>query len=438
MIKVGLPSALVYGLDWDEGRHEIESNLYWEEGLNENVVVYVQHDPSNFMKHLAVSNADLIITVGGQREDWSSIAEQSSQITVSSKWIHYSEPQDTLVMANDIARYSTYWACNSYPLIFDNLEVPTFSVFTGCYKTEFERIARSYQGLVNQTYQNWEWVIVDDSPEDHNDTWLILQELSKRDHRVKPHRIFPVSGGNIGEVKNRAASLSNGMWLVEMDHDDFLMPTLMQECVDAVNEYPDAGFIYTNVAEPYEDGQMRKYTNTIGGKEHWYANPDNTFVWAYGGHRETTVDGVTYIEHVYPGINPKTIRFNIGMPNHARIWRRDVYNQIGKHNKHISVADDYELIVRTFLNTRMLHINKLLYLQYNNRNSTVDNNFKDINRKARLIKDYYDEAIHNRFIELGVEDWEWNDADGRANLFQNDSDRLKYFEQENLINYTYE
>lgn len=437
MIKVGLPSALVYGLNWEPGKYEIKSNLYHEENLNEQVIVHSRIEASNFVTDFAELRPDLIITIGGDREGWPEILNESNQLFVSTKWIHYSMEQSNLVMANDIARYSTYWACDSYKTVYDNPEAPTFSVFTGCYKTDFTRIARSYEGLVNQTYQNWEWVIVDDSPEGHNDTWYILQDLAKRDYRVKPHRILPVSGGNIGEVKNRAASLSNGKWLVEMDHDDYLLPDLMQDCIDAANQYPDAGFIYTNPAEPYEDGEMRAYTKTIGDKDFWYNNPKNSFVWAYGGHRKTMFNGVEYIEHVYPNINPKTIRFNIGMPNHARIWRSDIYNAIGKHNKNISVADDYELIVRTFLNTKMIHINKMLYLQYNNRNSTVDNNAKDINRKARLIKDYYDSQIHERFIELGVEDWEWNDQDGRANLFQNDMDRLRYYEEENYVNYIY-
>ena len=32
----------------------------------------------------------------------------------------------------------------------------------------------------------------------------------------------------------------------------------------------------------------------------------------------------------------------------------------------------------------------MLYVQYNNGDSTVDNNRVDINRRARLIRDYYD------------------------------------------------
>ena len=437
MIKVGLPSALIYGSSKPESDQKILSNLYWEEGLQEDVIAYFRNSAKDFTKHLAELSPDIIITIGGTRASWQPVVANASDIVVASKWIHYTKEYDDETLGRDIARYATNWACDTYPKVYGNKDFPYFSVFTGAYKTDIDRIYRSYYSMLDQTYRSWEWVVVDDSPEDYNETWQILQELAKKDHRVKPHRIFPISGGNIGEVKNRAASLANGTWLVEMDHDDALAPTLFEDCVKASKQYPDAGFIYTNCAEPFEDGEMRKYTNTIGDKKDWYAHPNNTFVWGYGGHRKTEIEDEEYIEHIYPNINPKTIRFNIGMPNHARIWRKDVYTAIGRHNKFVSVADDYELIVRTFLNTKMLHINKLLYFQYNNRNSTVDNNRNDINRKSRLIKDYYDKQIHERFIELGVEDWEWNDNDDRANLFQNDMDRLQYFDKENFVNYIY-
>jgi len=437
MIKVGLPTALIYDKNRMLGSSKIQSNLYHEEGLHEYVNIHVYNDDTEFEAHFAKWRPDLIITVDGTRGDWKGVASFIDHIYISTKWIHYSQQYDDVTMANDIARESTNWACAAYNKVFDNPDYPYFSVFTGAYKTE-DRLYRAYEGMKNQTYKNWEWVVIDDSTADHTRTWEILQELANKDYRVRPHRITHPTGGNIGEVKNRAASLSNGSWLIEMDHDDYLLPTLMQESVGAIKQFPDAGFLYTDVAEPYEDGEMRMYTKTIGPRETWYANPQNTFVWGFGGHEWVNWNGTDYVCHRYPEINPKTIRFNIGMPNHARIWKQEVYNKIGKHNRNISVADDYELIVRTFLNTRMVHIRKMLYLQYNNRNSTVDNNAYDINRKARLIKDYYDSAIHARIQELGHKDWEWVPEVGRANLFQFDCDRLKYFENESVLNYIYE
>ena len=126
------------------------------------------------------------------------------------------------------------------------------------------------------------------------------------------------------------------------------------------------------------------------------------------------------------------------MPNHLRAWRSDVYHNIGGHNRNISVADDFELITRTFLETKFTHIKKMLYLQYNNRNSTVDNNASDINRRARLIKDAYDLRIHNRIIELGGHDWNWNSELNSSHKFQNGQQTLRYGKDESVLNYIVE
>lgn len=435
MIKTGLPTAMVFGLPSDPGMFAIKSSVYAVENLQENVNIHVYENDVDFYKNFSEVRPDIVLTIGGNREDWTNIYKYTDHAYISSKWCHWSKLYDQETMANDIVKAATNWACSSFDL-YKSTERPFFTVFTPSYKTE-DRIFRAYESLKNQTYKNWEWVIVDDSPQTHHTTWGILQGIAAKDYRVRIVRMFPTSGGNIGEVKNRAASMANGQYLLELDHDDALISTCLEEVVGAIHAYPDAGFYYTDVAEPFEDGTMRKYTNTIGSKEEWYANPDNTFVWGYGGHEWVNVDGIDYLSHVYPNINPKTIRFNIGMPNHARIWRKDVYDQIGRHNRFISVADDYELIVRTFLSTRMVHINKMLYLQYNNRNSTVDNNSTDINRKARLIRDHYDLQIHNRIIELGQEDWDWIEPGGHSHPLQNDMDYLKYHEDESVLNYIY-
>ena len=86
----------------------------------------------------------------------------------------------------------------------------------------------------------------------------------------------------------------------------------------------------------------------------------------------------------------------------------------------------------------MVHLKKMLYVQYNNGDSTVDNNVKDINRRARLIKDYYDPFIHQRIIELGKYDWNWDTLLNRAHPLQNWMDRSRYYDKEEVLNYIVE
>ncbi len=86
----------------------------------------------------------------------------------------------------------------------------------------------------------------------------------------------------------------------------------------------------------------------------------------------------------------------------------------------------------------MVHIKKVLYVQWNNRNSTTDNNSVDINRRSRLIRDYYDKQIHNKIIEMGKVDWNWVESENCSQKFQNHVFIRKFHEEEEILNYIYD
>ena len=428
-MKTSLPTALVYG--WDRsGEHRLQSDVYWEESLFEDVVIHSYPSCENFRFDFARHRPDVIVTIGHHP----GVLDMMNHTMVSSKIISYDSIPSENILANDIVCQSTFWACKSQKEVYGNEDTPILSIFTPTYQTN-ERIFRTYESLKNQTYVNWEWVVVDDSPEGDYKTWEYLKDLAKQDYRVNIHRMSPNSGGNVGEVKHRAAMLCNGEWLFELDHDDVLISTCLEDVLNASKQYPDAGFVYTDVTEVYEDGSPRQY-GRIG--DDWYGHPENPFDWGYAGHTWEEFDGKTWLTHHYPNINPKTIRFNIGMPNHCRVWSRDTYHKIRGHSRNISVADDYELIVKTFLETRMIHLKKMLYVQYNNYNSTVDNNATDINRRARLIRDYYDPMIHERIQELGKFDWSWDENQQRGYPLQSWMDYSRYHDREEVLNYIVE
>jgi glycosyltransferase involved in cell wall biosynthesis len=415
-MKTKKPSAIVY--NWDrEGEVTLISDVYFEEYLHDEVIIYSLPYTDDVVGDYSRYKPDLIVSIG--------MDINIPHYHLRNIHIGYPNLLPDNVLANDIV-------CNT---VFKHCEVnrPRFSIFTPTYKTG-ERIKRTYDSLAKQTFTNWEWVVVDDSPD--NQTWNILNEIAKNDYRVKLHRILPLSGGNVGLAKHRAATLGSGDWLVELDHDDALTTECLEISNDAILKYPDAGFLYSDVCEMYEDGEMKTYDHDWSGN--WYARHDNYFDFGYAGHTWVNVDKKDILAHWYPDINPLSIRFNISMPDHVRMWDRNLYNQIGGHNKNTPVADDLEILIRTFLNTRMIHVKKVLYFQYNNRNSTVDNNATDINRRARLIRDYYDLAIHNRIQELGFHDWNWDDELGHSQKFQNKVPIRKYYDEEQVMNYIYE
>ena len=415
-MKTKKPSAIVY--NWNgEGEITLVSDVYFEENLFDDVIVYSLPYTNNVLEDYSKYKPDLIISFG--------VDVNIPHYQLQEIYIPHPEILPDNILANIIVCQTVFRSCK--------VNRPRFSVFTPVYQTG-ERIRRTYQSLVNQTWTNWEWVVVDDSPDD--ETWNILKEISEKDYRVKLHRIYPTTGGNVGLAKHRAATLCDGDWLVELDHDDVLTIECLATSNDAILQYPDAGFLYSDVCEMYEDGELKYYDHDWSGN--WYGRHDNHFDFGYAGHSWVNVDGKEVLAHWYPDINPLTVRFNISMPDHVRMWERKKYLEIGGHNKNTPVADDLEMIIKTFLNTRMIHVKRVLYLQYNNRNSTVDNNSLDINRRARLIRDYYDKAIHNRIQELGFHDWNWDEESGHSQKFQNLVVTKKYYEEEQVMNYVYQ
>ena len=270
-----------------------------------------------------------------------------------------------------------------------------FSIITPIYKTPTQKLQRLYNSLLAQTYSNWEWIVYDDSPEEYKESYRFIDVLATLDSRIFLYTNNK-NIGIIGEVKNNAFSLGKGDILVEVDHDDELVNTCLENLNIAYNYSNEIGFVYGNACEIYEDEKdILEY--------------GDFFALGYGKYRTYTYKDKKYKVNITPNVNPKTIRHIVGIPNHVRSWRKDIYNKIGGHSKELHVADDYELFIRTFLNTTVAKIDTLTYIQYFERDLTNTQFIRnsDIQDIVHKTANLYNKDIHNRFIELNIDDYVW-------------------------------
>lgn len=221
------------------------------------------------------------------------------------------------------------------------------SIATSIFNTDINVLSRTWLSVKNQNYKDWEWVIYDDStdPTIKNYIYGIITDERYNIRYFSPHK---TSGGNIGYVKKMAFGLCIGSILLELDHDDELMPDCLSEVQDAFDSNSDIGFVYSDWCEILPDGSSGKYPPgwAFGyGSEYW---DEENKVWVMSS----------------PPINRTTISHIVSMPNHVRAWRASTYKALNGHNHTLHLADDYELMVRTFLSTKCHHINKMLYKQY--------------------------------------------------------------------------
>ena len=309
------------------------------------------------------------------------------------RWLHFEDAGNPVLMGQQA------FFCYLNVCLDAGRDPPLVSIFTPTYRTG-ERFFRALNSVKAQHYGNWEWILWDDS-DDGDATAAMIQEHANRDHRI--HLIRPGRhSGIIGEVKYQACMASSGRILVELDHDDELTPDALQWIVRGHAEHPDCGFYYSDFAEVTPELGAQEY-----GKGRGYG---------FGSYRHQDVRGKVISVAQAPNINAKTIRSLVAAPNHVRAWRRDTYLAVGGHNRFLHVADDMDLMIRTFLETRMLKIPRLCYLQYQDGTNTQRTRNKDIQRHVRALKNHFDKAIHDRFVALGVDDWVWNAAGGYADM----------------------
>ena len=296
---------------------------------------------------------------------------------------------------------------NSSILSYDN--TPKFSFITPLYKTNLEYFTKTYKSLCYQTINDWEWILIDDSPEELD---YIKQFISEqKDVRIKYYIIEPTNG-NIGLSKWRGNCMSRGKWLIELDHDDLLNYWCLQTINEAIKAFPKNKFIYSdNTTIDKND----KITDCAFGQDYtWGLGYGHSFI-------SKTPDGDTIRTDASGPITNATIRHIVGVPNHFRCWERNFYFSIGGHNQYMRIADDYELLVRSFFKTRFTHIPICCYAQrfdgnnsqFNSEDQDTDGqgNIADIQRRVRLVSIYYDKEIHNRLEELGLDDSKWIEGD---------------------------
>ena len=127
---------------------------------------------------------------------------------------------------------------------------PLVSVITPVYNHE-KYIAQTIQSILDQTYQNWEMLIVDDCSKDGS--WDIIQEWAKKDSRIKAFR----NEENKGLIPNWKFLIDNskGEYISFLEGDDLFSPENLQSKIEVFEKYSRLGMVYCNF-EVIDDNKL--------------------------------------------------------------------------------------------------------------------------------------------------------------------------------------
>lgn len=120
-------------------------------------------------------------------------------------------------------------------LFYNNSMKPTFSIILPCWNS-VNFIERSINSLKNQSFKNFEVIVIDNSSKDGT-----LEKINLiKDERFK---LFSINNeGILAKSRNLGIRKSNAEWIVFLDADDWWIKDKLEVCLSYINDKVD--FIY--------------------------------------------------------------------------------------------------------------------------------------------------------------------------------------------------
>lgn len=207
--------------------------------------------------------------------------------------------------------------------------MPKVSVVIAAYNA-MQYLPQTLESIYNQTFQDFEIIIVDDGSNDNIEQWITDLNNSQIKFFSQP---------NLGSAaaRNHALEHASGDYIAFIDSDDLCTPTKLEKQVNILDSDPKAGLVYTWVAMIDEQGQLV-------GKV--CKNSDEGNVW------------IKLIEHdiIETGSNPMV--------------RRSCFDKVGVFDRNLPYAQTWEMWLRIASKFKFRVIREPLILYRTHPNNT--------------------------------------------------------------------
>jgi len=249
--------------------------------------------------------------------------------------------------------------------------VPFFSIIVPLYNKE-NSIANTLESIFNQTYTDYEIVIINDGSTDHSEE-IVNQYTDKK------IQFFSTKNNGVSKARNLGIEKANGKLIAFLDADDYWYPNHLEIVFRLYEKFPDAGLFATS------------YEKRFNAKSTFLANFKNidanskTFMIVKDFFEFSTIDSIAWTSACAV---PKNTLDNIG------VFDTSITHGAGEDTDlWIRIALKYKVALATY-------VTATYNLDANNRISNTDTlkrNFQDLNKfqkeeKTNLsLKKYLDQ-----------------------------------------------
>ena len=159
------------------------------------------------------------------------------------------------------------------------------SIITPVYACE-KLLKCTIECVINQTYTNWEMLLVDDCTPDNSAE--IIKQYAEKDKRIKYFK-QDVNGG-AAKARNRALKEATGRYIAYLDADDLWKPEKLEKQIKFMNDNK-IGFSCTDYEKIDEDGKSLNKIIKIPQKVNYNLFLRNTIIQTVGLMVDTKITG---------------------------------------------------------------------------------------------------------------------------------------------------
>lgn len=133
--------------------------------------------------------------------------------------------------------------------------IPKVSIYIPAYNCA-NTICDAIDSVLNQTYKDIEVCICDDGSTDN--TLKLLERYFSNNPKVS---WVTQENGGIGKASNSALNLCRGIYIGQLDSDDYLATDVVEKCVAELDKDPNVGLVYTTYENEFPDGRVEQGYN---------------------------------------------------------------------------------------------------------------------------------------------------------------------------------
>ena len=232
---------------------------------------------------------------------------------------------------------------------------PKVSIIMPCYNAE-KYIEKAVQSVLDQTYRNFELIIIDDDSTDK--TWEIIEQYAKKDFRVICTRKTENEKG-ISKSMNKGIEMARGEYITRMDSDDIIIPEKIFRQVQFLDKNEEYGVCSVNIAMMDNLGNI--YNENVYPEQK--VPSEWTFLWT----------------------NP--------VPNAPCMYRTNIIKDNNITFSNLRTAEDYDFLEKLITKTKVYMINlPLYYYRYNEKSTYNKNRTETFKNSLNISKRYYMEV----------------------------------------------